>query len=172
MGRNSPDIAISEVPGNKKTLEQVRKDALPYLSAHLLEVLRSLLDSGELEIKDGVIIPSPSYVKPVEVKVVSIEIYAICDPRSDDVVYVGKTKNGAQFRLQQHTWIGKPKIKAFIRRMRDMGLSPTVKILETVNDERIANEAEKRWIEFYITKGQLLLNTVYARNKKNSHAKP
>lgn len=58
MARTSPQIQISEIGGDTfPDLESAQRAARAYIAADLAALLRSMLASGALEVKDGLIIP-------------------------------------------------------------------------------------------------------------------
>lgn len=58
MARTSPEIKISEVPGDVfRDLQSAQRSARAYIASDLAALLRSMLASGALEVKDGLIIP-------------------------------------------------------------------------------------------------------------------
>lgn len=58
MARTSPQIQISEISGNHfPDLETAQRSARAHIAYDLANLLRSMLASGALEVKDGLIIP-------------------------------------------------------------------------------------------------------------------
>lgn len=58
MPRTSPDIEIEEINGEKyPTLKAAQDSARVMLARDLAETIRTLIQRGALEIKDGQIIP-------------------------------------------------------------------------------------------------------------------
>jgi len=56
MARTSPHIEISEIPGNRfSDLEAAQRSARAYIAYDLANLLRSMLEAGTLEVKDGLI---------------------------------------------------------------------------------------------------------------------
>ena len=79
-------------------------------------------------------------------------VYALIDPRNDEVCYVGVTKN-VYSRLSQHVKdasMTDSKGK-WITELEQFELAPELEILETINAcqdiDRIASEREKHWIQ-------------------------
>lgn len=88
-----------------------------------------------------------------------IFIYALRDPITDDVHYVGQT-NHLHRRLKQHLKeTDNSKKTEWIRELKKLGLTPSIKVLEKVPPEE-AGPAEKKWIHHYSQYG-LLKNTTY-----------
>lgn len=90
-------------------------------------------------------------------------VYALIDPRNDEVCYVGVTKN-VYSRLSQHVkYASMTDSKGkWITELERLGLSPELEILETINAcqgiDRIASEREKHWIHQFLELGAPLLN--------------
>ena len=58
MARTSPQIQIREVAGDQfESLEAAQQSARVYIAFDLAKVLRSMIEAGTLEVKDGLIIP-------------------------------------------------------------------------------------------------------------------
>jgi hypothetical protein len=82
----------------------------------------------------------------------SIEIYALCDPKTDRIRYVGQAKNAGK-RLKGHISAarcsaGKRRVtpvQRWIRSLLDDGCGPKLRILEVTSDEMFI-EAERKWI--------------------------
>lgn len=65
--RTSPPITIAEYPGTQHAdLATAQRAALPRLADNLASVIRDLLESGDLVIVDGKVIPNPQRTKPNE----------------------------------------------------------------------------------------------------------
>lgn len=89
-------------------------------------------------------------------------IYALVDPRTMEVRYVGKANNPKK-RLHHHIYDaehGKQTHNArWIRILLSEALSPTVVILDSVPKSKIAwEEAERRWIAHFRANGAKLTN--------------
>lgn len=82
------------------------------------------------------------------------DIYALCDPDTGEVRYIGKAKNTKR-RFAQHMRERRRDYPLYrwIEKLRSEGKTPIVKILEAATDWR---EAEKRLIAQY--QGKRLLN--------------
>lgn len=84
-------------------------------------------------------------------------IYALLDPRVEEVRYVGKSDD-PDLRYIQHlsdsggTWKAR-----WVRYLKTKGLRPVLKILEEVREEEW-EEAERRWISYYRENGCSLTN--------------
>jgi hypothetical protein len=58
MARNSPPITIQEIPGDQfPSLDAAQQSARAYIASDLANLLRHMLESGALEIRDGRILP-------------------------------------------------------------------------------------------------------------------
>lgn len=97
------------------------------------------------------------FIKP------KITIYALKDPRTDLICYIGQAAN-PQARLAQHckelvfNFGGTPK-QEWITELYKLGLKPEMKVLKEVRPE-IATETEYKMIKQYSDSGSELLNTV------------
>jgi hypothetical protein len=81
-----------------------------------------------------------------------MKIYALRDPRTTSVRYIGKAKD-PQSRYRTHTsdyWLNKDKTKknSWIKSLKAKGFQPELIILDEVTDEQ-ANEAEVAYIGFF-----------------------
>ncbi len=86
-------------------------------------------------------------------------IYALADPRTDKIGYIGITKNIRQ-RFNQHVNSrGSNSIKDdWIQQLLNDGLIPSIRVLETVETEDIAYKREAYWIRYYTKLGEQLTN--------------
>jgi predicted GIY-YIG superfamily endonuclease len=96
-------------------------------------------------------------------------IYALVDPRTDAVAYVGLTNN-PNARLQDHlnNFVTNRKKGNWVRQLRDEHLEPQMKILEVVDTREAAIEREKHWINHYISMGASLANIEHTLQRRNS----
>lgn len=86
-------------------------------------------------------------------------IYALCDPDTQEVRYVGKTDD-IQKRYEQHIWIKtSPNTyrKSWIKSLQKQGKQPLIKVLEEVNAS-IWKERERWWIAEMRRQGARLTN--------------
>lgn len=79
----------------------------------------------------------------------TVEIYALCDPDTDEVRYIGKANN-ARKRLQSHIWNKSKSLPVcrWIRKLHREGKSPTLVVLETC-DRAVWEERERAIIAEY-----------------------
>lgn len=86
-------------------------------------------------------------------------IYALCDPESGAVRYVGQTVNpaGRYFHHITPKGPGAPRLR-WIAELKEQHLLPSLRILERVNPDQ-ADQAEQRWIAHYVAEGAHLVNT-------------
>lgn len=91
-----------------------------------------------------------------------ITIYALVDPRNEEVRYVGQARN-VQRRYAQHcdTNTGGGVLKRlWVRRLISLGLRPRLLVLERVNGQalRDATRHEAKWIAHYRAMDHDVLN--------------
>jgi hypothetical protein len=81
-------------------------------------------------------------------------IYALIDPRNNDIKYIGQTKFSLKKRYFEHLRNSKYNITknynvyCWITELKNENLLPIIKEIETVNVE-LLNEREKYWITYY-----------------------
>lgn len=98
-----------------------------------------------------------------------IAIYALKDPRTGLVCYIGQTNN-PKLRLSQHLkdfnplYCENPK-RVWIKELWELGLKPVMVILEEVNSGQ-ADEVEIKTIKKYFDAGFQLFNTVENKEGK------
>jgi len=90
-------------------------------------------------------------------------IYALCDPLTEEVRYIGKTKRKAHTRLRNHITEAKRRIKLthkanWVYSLLCKNLEPTMSVLEVVADGENWEEREKWWIVFAREQGFDLTN--------------
>lgn len=87
-------------------------------------------------------------------------IYALTDPETSVIRYVGKTNNPG-YRLKSHS---KPVLKPrthrgyWVNSLLARGLQPAMVVCDTCDDEATANELEKAWIKLFRMAGVPLTN--------------
>lgn len=74
-------------------------------------------------------------------------VYALCDPRTHDLRYVGKTCRSLNERLADHMTPSYLKTSTYknrwLRQLKSAGLKPDIVLLETHVSEDALNEAER-----------------------------
>lgn len=97
-------------------------------------------------------------------------VYALIDPRTNDIGYIGLT-NDPNGRLQQHLQdTGKTSRRKFqwIQRLLSEQVQPRLIILETVYDGlEAAKRREKYWIQHYLVQQIPLANKQHTRSPSN-----
>lgn len=89
--------------------------------------------------------------------IAAAEIYGLFDPRTNELRYIGKANN-AQKRLKSHLRDADRRntpVYCWIRKLRDLGLTPRMQVLEIASDWK---EAERRLIAVSRARGDKLLN--------------
>jgi predicted GIY-YIG superfamily endonuclease len=81
----------------------------------------------------------------------TVFIYALIDPDTSDVRYIGKTVN-PESRYRDHCNTGheyrNPRKVAWVKALKSQGKKPVLAILEECTDEGW-EEAESKWIKHY-----------------------
>lgn len=99
-------------------------------------------------------------------------IYALIDPRSKAIKYVGKTLQPMQARLSTHFSYARKGLHTYCARwlkgLLDAGLRPEVRILEIVENENWA-ERECFWISSLTLEGCTLTNLTAGGGGINSY---
>ncbi len=92
-------------------------------------------------------------------------IYALLDPESDDVKYIGKTVRYLSQRYALHIWLAnkskdksKDKKTQWMKSMLNCKKRPKIKIIEKVSLEQ-GDEREQFWIKHYKEMGAVLVNS-------------
>jgi hypothetical protein len=94
-----------------------------------------------------------------------VTIYALTDPDSGEVCYVGRTTNNPWQRYSEHLMaVGKSATKVWIRELRAEHKVPALKILEERVSVESAGGRERYWISYWRSQGSQLLN--YAHKPK------
>lgn len=93
-------------------------------------------------------------------------IYALTDPRDNQVRYIGQTDD-MQNRLQQHIKERKSNPKCdWVKELVDAQLRPVMVQLATVTDDENAHHIEYRWIYFGRKNGWNLTNTTAMKSEE------
>lgn len=85
-------------------------------------------------------------------------IYSLRCPFTCDVHYVGKTINGMTRPMSHMTRTDEHKVTEWVDELKRLGHAPEVKVLEYVPNEVDMDGRERYWIQYYMNKGNLLLN--------------
>ena len=97
-----------------------------------------------------------------------VSIYALCEPGTDIVRYIGQKVNVGE-RYQAHVNSGRkvgPLREQWIYQLKQQGLKPTLKILETLPPMIAGFAAEYKWIKFYLGQGANLTNSHYEGSRR------
>lgn len=87
-------------------------------------------------------------------------IYGVCDPRSGELRYVGKTIHLLRDRLNRHLRDrGQTYRSHWFRQMDRLGLTPDIFEIEVVPSDFCWKETEQFWITYFRSLGCNLVNT-------------
>jgi hypothetical protein len=102
-----------------------------------------------------------------DVRTVEVFIYALTEPDTGEVRYVGKSAN-PKARLAHHISASRAlPIRAWVESLRARGLKPGLRLLHTVEPGEDADMYERHFIAFYdIDRGERLLNYVGGRRDR------
>lgn len=92
-----------------------------------------------------------------------IKIYALCDPDTDDIRYIGQTYRSLEIRLKEHIYdcIRRPRSTHkvnWINKLISQNKLPKIKLIECVSIE-LATDAERHWISSLLKEGYDLVNS-------------
>jgi hypothetical protein len=86
-------------------------------------------------------------------------VYALSDPRTNEVHYVGRTKQVKRRYTEHLKRAHHNEIKeAWMKELKEVGMVPTLVILESNIDESLICERENHWIQYYLDQGAPLTN--------------
>jgi hypothetical protein len=88
----------------------------------------------------------------------SVTIYALTDPDSGEVRYVGRTTNNLWQRYSQHLMGVSKATKPWVQALRPLQKVPSLKILEEGVSVEGAGVRERYWISYWLEQGASLLN--------------
>jgi hypothetical protein len=93
-------------------------------------------------------------------EVLMYSVYALCDPRTDEIKYIGCSSK-VQQRYQEHLSDNRTNQSkwAWICELRDLGLSPKLAIIEeNLDKKKRALIQERYWLQVYIEAGAVVTN--------------
>ncbi len=96
-------------------------------------------------------------------------IYALQDPITEEIRYVGRTENLAMRYYWHWAYCGSRKtmlaLNGWLKELKAAGVSPRLVILAVLpgSDDQAAAEMEMRWINIYLEQGCQLLNRAMPR---------
>lgn len=93
-----------------------------------------------------------------DVRAVPVYIYALCEPTTGAVRYIGKSASPEK-RLGNHLHAGRYKIAAWVSELAASGLRPVLNIIETVAPGNDASARERLAIAMHLSRGCKLLNS-------------
>ena len=90
-------------------------------------------------------------------------VYALLDPETEEIRYIGKTVASLPTRLSQHLYAARNNkwrshVNAWIRSVLNRGLKPIAKPLQFVNCKQLLCKEEIRLIAYYRDRGARLTN--------------
>lgn len=88
-------------------------------------------------------------------------IYALCDPDTENVRYVGVTAD-IKRRMNQHVSPANnpgTQVSKWINELSARRKRPSIVTLEQCDDPLAASDAERKWITYHLSTGSLLLNS-------------
>lgn len=87
-------------------------------------------------------------------------IYALCDPDTKRVRYIGQSANPEK-RFVTHAQVSGSKVmRNWVGKLKSEGKKPSLVVLESVS-ESDKLKRERWWIEHYIERGEVLLNSTH-----------
>lgn len=92
----------------------------------------------------------------------NVLIYALCEPDTEAVRYVGATTQALKTRLAKHLYSSGKQTSPnaqWVYALQKSGRRPLIKLLETADTETWS-EVERRWIAFYREQGVALNNVL------------
>ncbi len=102
--------------------------------------------------------PSRASLSAPDVREVPVFIYALCEPISLEVRYIGKSAD-PESRYSNHLCAGRKKIAAWIEQLAADGLRPTMCTIDVVPPGHDASARERLAIGMHIAHGARLLNS-------------
>lgn len=90
-------------------------------------------------------------------------IYALVDPETKKIMYVGRTRTTLEEQLDRHcrnTNAGNPRKRQWILSLKEKGLKPDIVLLEEVEDATKAADLKRLYIRQFSAANKDLLNIV------------
>lgn len=85
-------------------------------------------------------------------------IYALTDPLTNEIRYIGKTRNVARRHTAHCNTKSKTHVSHWVQRLKERNLFPNMIVIESGLSEMEWPEAEQFWIEYYKSYGARLAN--------------
>jgi hypothetical protein len=91
----------------------------------------------------------------------AVNIYALRDPETQQIRYVGQTQYTLDARLREHLWSSyNPERVAWIEQLQSAGKRPIIELL-TVTDAESARDVEAAFIQRHLAAGCDLVNVAH-----------
>ena len=87
-------------------------------------------------------------------------IYSLSCPVTNEIHYVGKSTNGMLRPLHHLKESHSEKIKEWVSSLKELNNAPIINVIEYVTLEEDLDGRERYWIQYYLNKGNNLLNSV------------
>ena len=91
-------------------------------------------------------------------------IYLLIDPRNDLVMYVGKSSVGIGRPIQHTHYSHSLEVREWVDDLKELGYSPTIKIIERNIELNNLPNREKYWIDYFHLINKSLLNKQLLNN--------
>ena len=87
-------------------------------------------------------------------------IYSLSCPVTNEVHYIGKSTQGMLRPLEHLKQSHSNKIKEWVNTLKELNNAPIINVIEYVPFEEDLDGRERYWIQYYLNKGNNLLNSV------------
>lgn len=87
-------------------------------------------------------------------------IYGLQDPRTDDIMYVGKSTQGLHRPKQHLTGSHNALVRNWVNMLKADNIEPNILVLESCEDTSFLLDKEKFWIDKLLKERHPLLNTI------------